>query len=200
LLVKGIKYSPDEIIGQVLADKAFFEQSGGGITLSGGEVLLQAKQACALLRKAKEHGLHTAVETSGFAPLKIFAELLSCCDLLYLDIKLVNRERHHAVLGQYNDLILANLRYVAEKKASVIVRFPLIPGYTMDEENISAFITLLSPLNIPVEPLFFHQLGKTKYESIGKPYALSNLGALQREEGIPLVERFRKAKITVIGF
>jgi pyruvate formate lyase activating enzyme len=198
LIAKGERRSITDLMEKALADKVFFDESGGGITLSGGEVMLQASAAEALLKSAKEEKLHTAIETSGYGKSETLDRLLRYCDLVFFDVKMVNRERHKKMTGQSNDLIIFNLRKVAEEKKSLIVRLPMIPGYNMDDDNVRDVIDLLAPLDIPVEPLLFHQLGKNKYVSLGKDYALEQAETLHHKSAENIIKKLVQAGIKTI--
>jgi pyruvate formate lyase activating enzyme len=198
LQIKGKWYTIDELIEQILKDKDFFAESSGGLTLSGGEVLMQAVAAKVLLRCVKELGIHCAIETSGFARWESFKRILPFCDLVYFDVKMTDPIRHLSIIGQDNRTILDNLSAAVKEGANIIVRIPMIPGYTMDDDNINALINLLRLLDLPVELLMFHQLGKNKYSSMGKSYELENTPSLKKESLAPIVERFKMAGLKVI--
>jgi pyruvate formate lyase activating enzyme len=198
LQIKGRWYTIDELVEQILKDKDFFIESGGGLTLSGGEVLMQAVTTEVLLRRVKELDIHCAIETSGFARWESLKRLLPFCDLIYFDIKMADPIRHLNVIGQDNRTILDNLSAAVKEGANIIVRIPLIPGYNMDDDNINALIESLQFLDLPVEPLMFHQLGKNKYSSVGKPYELEDTPPLKKEDFASVVEKLNMAGLRVI--
>jgi pyruvate formate lyase activating enzyme len=198
LQIKGRWYTIDELVEQILKDKDFFAESGGGLTLSGGEVLIQAAAAEVLLCRVKELNIHCAIETSGFARWESLKRILPFCDLIYFDIKMADPIRHLNVIGQNNRTILDNLSAAAKEKTNIIVRVPMVPGYNMDDDNINALIESLQFLDLPVEPLMFHQLGKNKYSSVGKPYELEGTPPLKKKDFASVVERLTMAGIRVI--
>jgi pyruvate formate lyase activating enzyme len=198
LQIKGRWYTVDELIEQVLKDKNFFDESGGGLTLSGGEVLMQAAAVEVLLRYIKELGIHCAIETSGFARWERFKRILPFCDLVYFDVKIADPARHFSVIGRDNRTILNNLSAAVKEGANIIVRIPMIPGYNMDDNNINTLIDTLRLPGLPVEFLMFHQLGKNKYSSIGKPYELEDIPSLKKEDIASIAERFKTAGLKVI--
>ncbi len=182
LIKKGEEMSAEELLRKALADRDFYDESGGGVTVSGGEPLLQSRVVAEFLRLSKTEGLHTAIETSGCAPREALDQVLPCCDLVYIYIKHADLGMHRSIVGQDTSLIHNNLRYLAGTGKEVVVRVPMIPGYNMDEESIDQLVDLLQPLALPVELLLFHQLGKNKYHSVGKKYDLAEARPLDESE------------------
>ncbi len=180
LAIKGVRMTSERLLAKVLSDQAFYEESGGGVTVSGGEPLLQAAAAADFLAKAHSAGLHTAMETSGFASREALLMVLPYCDLVYIDVKHADPERHRALTGRDNAPILDNLRYLAAsaERGKIVIRTPCIPGCNMDQSSLKALVELLAPLALPVELLAFHQLGKNKYRAIGKKYRLAETAPL----------------------
>ncbi|MDR1613040.1 MAG: glycyl-radical enzyme activating protein [Planctomycetota bacterium] len=174
LVRKGEWHTAEELVEKALADKPFYDESGGGITVSGGEPLLQADAAAAFLRQARRAGLRTAMETCGLASRSALEKVLPHCDLIYMDVKHPDSLRHQEIVGSPNDAILGNLRFLAGRDVRLVVRIPLIPGYNLDAATIGAYADLLVPLRVKVEALPFHRLGKNKYASVGKEYALGD--------------------------
>jgi len=170
LTMMGTRMTVEEVITQVMADKAFYDQSGGGMTLSGGEPLFQHAFALALLQEAKAHGLHTAVETSGFASADVFTSILPWTDLLLFDYKITGEEKHIRYTGVPQGPILANLERAEQAGVPVVLRCPLIPGINMEEEHYQAIAALADRLNtvsrVDLEP--YHSLGTGKTERLGK--------------------------------
>ena len=173
----------DEIMSEVMKDIDFYEESGGGVTLSGGEVLVQAKFATELLKTLRERGIHTACETTGFAKPAIFNEFAKHVDLLFFDIKHYDSEKHIVGTGVSNEVILENLAYVAKNHPDVMVRIPIIPNYNDTLKDAKSFAILFKKLGIhQVELLPFHQFGEKKYEYLGKNYELLDLPQLHSED------------------
>ena len=180
-------YSVEEILATCLQDKPFYEESGGGVTLSGGEVLTQPKLAAALLRSLREKGIHTALETSGYAPADIFNEVSALADLVLFDIKHYDDSRHVEGTGVHNDLILANLKTAIKNKSSkkipVLLRLAVIPGYNDSEEDANGFASLFNSFGIEsVQLLPFHQFGERKYRMLNLPYAMLGIPQLHEED------------------
>jgi pyruvate formate lyase activating enzyme len=166
-----------------MQDLAFYEESGGGVTLSGGEALSQAPFAARLLDALGERGVHRAIETSGFAPEGVFTSLISRTDLILFDIKHYDRERHREGAGVDNGIILANLGTALDRGAEVLPRIPVIPGYNDKPEDALGFAALLKGFGLRrVQLLPFHQFGEGKYDSLQRPYAMKGLPSLRQED------------------
>lgn len=173
----GREVSVEEILKEVMRDALFYKNSGGGITLSGGEPLMQPEFTLALLKAAKEKGLHTCIETCGFAKWEQIETLIPYVDIFLWDYKECDPARHKAYTGVSADVILENLHRLNEAGASVILRCPIIPGYNDREEHFAAIAQLAEELSsvicVDIEP--YHPLGKPKSESLGETYALDAL-------------------------
>ena len=154
----------------MLKDKPFYETSHGGMTISGGEPMAQFEFTRELLEKAKAAGLHTAIETSGFADQELYRQLLPLVDLFLWDVKSVNPEKHLKFTGQSNERILENLRFIDANGANYYLRCPLVPGLNDADEDLIAIAELANslahPLEIDVEP--YHPLGVSKAKRMGK--------------------------------
>lgn len=176
LVLVGQEMHVDEVMTEVVQDAAFYESSGGGVTLSGGEPLLQVEFAQAILRRCREAGIHTAIETAANAAWSRLETLLPDLDLVMMDIKLMDSERHQAATGVPNEKILANARQLGQVKP-LIVRTPIVPGFNDTPEDIVAiaeFVSRLPTLEY-YELLPFHPMGRSKYESLGMDYAAADL-------------------------
>lgn len=166
----GKPVAVDDVINEVLKDKIFYDNSGGGITLSGGEPLYQLEFSLELLRKAKENGLHTAVETCGFTSsdnLKLVAEYT---DLFLFDYKETNSVMHKDFTGVGNEIIISNLKLLNSLKKQIILRCPIIPGYNDRQDHFDGICTIANGLEnilcVEIEP--YHPLGENKYSSLGR--------------------------------
>jgi pyruvate formate lyase activating enzyme len=173
-----------EVIEEVLRDRAFYETSGGGMTLSGGEPLAQYDFARALFQGAKAGGVHTALDTTGLATWERLAELLRDVDLILYDLKQMDTEQHRALTGVPNEQILDNLRRLDDAGQPSWVRIPLIPGQNDGDENYHALGEFLSGLQHVerIEILRYHRLAESKYESVGYTYELKGLEPPTEEE------------------
>lgn len=173
----------DEIIAEVLQDQVFYEESGGGVTLSGGEVLYQAAFATELLRQLKEEGIHTASETTGFARAEVFANYLTQVDLLYFDLKHHDEAQHQAGVGISLQPIIKNLAYAQKHQKNLVVRIPVIPNYNDGPENATRFAELFNEMAIKsVELLPFHQFGEKKYQYLKRDYQMHDIPQLHSED------------------
>lgn len=172
-----------DLMPEILADLPYYRRSGGGVTLSGGEVLAQADFARDLLRACKEAGLHTAIETAGSLPYSEIEKLLPYLDLVLMDIKHMDARKHKEYTGVSNERILSNARTLAESGTPLIIRTPVIPGFNDSESEIRAIAAFAASLPGVEEHhlLPYHRLGSVKYESLGRPYALDEILPPSRE-------------------
>ena len=169
----GRDVSVDEIMPEILADMPYYKRSGGGLTLSGGETLAQADFARELLKRAKDEGLNTAVETALSSDFDKIEALIPFVDLWLVDIKHINSEKHREYTGTPNEKILANIKKLCDTGAKVTVRTPVIPGFNDTAEDVRAISRFAAGLRGVREHhlLPFHRLGNDKYEGLGRKYA-----------------------------
>ncbi|MBR3848704.1 MAG: glycyl-radical enzyme activating protein, partial [Oscillospiraceae bacterium] len=160
----GRDYTADEVFETVLRDELFYEASGGGVTFSGGECMLQLDFLLEILKKCKEHGLHTAVDTAGNVPWESFEKVLPFTDLFLYDIKTMDDSLHKKYTGVGNGLILENLSRLFKSGAKIWIRIPVICGINDSEEEMQKICTFLNAIGIPeaVELLPYHALGEGK--------------------------------------
>lgn len=144
--IAGNKVSVEGIMKQLLADKDHFIQSGGGVTFSGGEPLLQQPFLRGLLAECRKNGIHTAVDTSGHVPQETVMDISDEADLFLYDVKIMVEQIHREYLGISNDLVLSNLRLLAGQGRDVWLRIPVLPGINDDEENVEGFMSLILEL------------------------------------------------------
>lgn len=165
----GREISTDEVIKEVLKDKIFYDNSGGGVTLSGGEPLYQYDFSLEILKKAKENGLHTAIETCGFTSADKIKEISKYVDLFLFDYKETSSELHRKFTGIDNADIFKNLELLNKMGKSIILRCPIIPGFNAREEHFKGICNTANKfkniLHIELEP--YHSLGESKYISLG---------------------------------
>jgi pyruvate formate lyase activating enzyme len=204
----GSEMSVEQIVEEVLRDRAFYAASGGGATLSGGEPLLQPEFAVALLSRLREAGVHTALETAANVPWQAIAEALPVTDLFLVDLKLIDPARHLKATGVSNKRILENVRRLAASGKPIKFRVPVVPTVNDTPEEVAAIADFVAALNAetaPSEPfglelLAFHRLASEKYRSLGldNPAAellppprerMSELAAVARRRGIGAVAR-----------
>jgi pyruvate formate lyase activating enzyme len=167
----GQEMTVEQVIHEVLLDAIFYDESGGGVTFSGGEPLLQGDFLFDLLQACKAHDLHTVVDTCGYAQTDILARVRPYVDLFLYDVKVMDDALHRQVTGASNRLILDNLHYLAEHNHPVLVRVPVIPNVNDDENNLRQIGEMVHSMsNVQgVSILAYHKLGKDKYERLGRP-------------------------------
>ena len=168
--IYGKEMSVDEVMKEILRDRAFYENSGGGVTFSGGECMLQIDFLEEILKKCKENGIHTAVDTAGHVPFEYFERILPYTDLFLYDIKAFDSEIHKQYVGVGNELILKNLAKLLACGASVWIRIPTIPTVNASEDEMRKIKAFLDEHGTPekVELLPYHAMGEGKCVAIGK--------------------------------
>jgi pyruvate formate lyase activating enzyme len=197
----GRERTVSEVLQAVLRDREFYDRSGGGLTLSGGEPFLQHRFAAELLRTAKRACLHTVVETCGHFRWEDVEAALADVDLLYFDLKVIDGAKHREYTGVGNRRIHANARRLAASDTPVVFRCPLVPGYTATSENIRALIRFLRDLAQDVVHLLpYHPLGEGKLARAGNPLAPLGLDPMSHEVARTIANRFDAAGLrTVLG-
>lgn len=173
----------EELLETCEADRVFFEESGGGVTLSGGEAMMQHAFAIEMLRRLQEVGIHTAMESTGHVAAPVFERALEHLDYLLMDVKHHDRQEHKRWTGGYNDLPLHNLSRAISRGIDICVRIPVIPGVNDTLQDARAFAALLRRLRVErVQLLPFHQFGERKYALLGRPYRMAGVAALHQED------------------
>lgn len=173
----------EEVVDTCLQDWDFYQESGGGVTLSGGEPTAQPEFCLALLEALKIQKLHTAIETTGYLTAESFKRLLPYVDLFLYDVKHWDCEKHQAGTGVSNTWVLENLRQAVSNGKEVLPRLPVIPGFNDSLEDTAGFSELLKRLGLTrIQLLPFHQFGEKKYELLGKTYDLKGIEALHEED------------------
>lgn len=173
----GKDVSVDEVIKEVLQDRPYYRRSGGGLTLSGGECLLQPDFSIALLRAAHQNGINTCIETTGFAKTEVIERFIPHVDLFLMDIKHIDSIKHKEFTSQPNERILENARLIAEKAKKLIIRVPVIPGFNDTESEIIEIARFASHLpNVDeIHLLPYHRMGRDKYEGLNRPYLMGDV-------------------------
>ena len=162
----GRSMSVDEIFDEVMRDKAFYDNSGGGVTLSGGECLCHSDFCMKLLKKLKENGVNTAVDTCGFVDRSAIDKVMPYTDTFLYDIKAIDEDVHVRCTGRSNALILENLRYIDSMGKSIEIRIPFVPGYNSDQiEKIRDFVKELKNVK-KVKVLPYHNFAASKYKAL----------------------------------
>lgn len=189
--VMGRDVTVEEVMEEVMKDIAHYRRSGGGLTLSGGESLLQPQFASDLLYAAKCNGIHTALESTGFAEFSVIEEkILPFLDLYLMDIKHMDSAKHKLFTGQPNERILANARKIAESGQNLIIRVPVIPTFNDTPEEILEIAQFARSLKgvKQLHLLPYHRLGQDKYAGLGRKYLLEGIEPPSTEHMKKLVE------------
>lgn len=170
----GRRVSVNDVMREIERDRAFFEESGGGVTFSGGEPTAQANFLRALLQACRKVDLHTAVDTSGYTPLSVLESILPFTDLFLYDVKMMDDSLHRKYTGVPNGLILTNLETLSSHEARIIIRMPVIPGINDTSENLRQFAEFASSLPSleRIDLLPYHSSATGKYERLEINYAL----------------------------
>lgn len=197
LHVYGTEMSVDEVLREVMKDKAFYENSGGGVTASGGEPLSQAEFVAELFERCKGAGVHTCLETCGFADFRDWAKVLPFTGLVLHDLKLMDAAAHRKATGKSNEQMLANLELVAAAGVPLVIRIPIIPGINDSEESVRALarhvagLTGVSEVNL----MPYHRFGESKYENLDRRYRLSELTTPDDEQLDVLIRIFEESGV-----
>jgi len=199
-VVYGREMTLEALLPLLLEDEEFYKTSGGGVTLSGGECLMQADFCAELLKQLKTLGIHTAVDTCGFVPKTAFDKVIPFTDVFLYDIKAYDEDVHKVCTGQSNQRILENLRYLDSLGKAIEIRIPCIPTVN-DGEVLERIACRLSgiPGIVGVRPLAYHDFARSKYQSLGKPdtmphvprpdaAAMEAIRQTLRAHGLPVLE------------
>lgn len=177
LKIYGNLYTADELLAVILKDRDFYERSGGGLTVSGGEPMQQFEALKELLKKAKEQGLHVCLDTSGQAPKEHYSEIAEYVDIFLFDYKLTDEKKQKCYTKGNRTLILNNLDYLCSQGKEVFLRCPIIPSINDTENHYKAIADLSQKYSSirQVNLMMYHDMAKGKAEQIGEPYILSEL-------------------------
>ena len=187
----GREVTVGEVIEEILKDRVYYSRSKtGGVTLSGGECLWQPEFSEALLHTAKEYGISTAIETTGYADIEVIRRILAYTDTVLMDIKHINGEKHKEFTTQHNDLILANARIIAREAERLIIRTPVIPTFNDTEEEIRDIAEFAKSLGSVEEMhlLPYHRIGSDKYAGLGRSYTMAHIEPPTKEHMQKLLE------------
>jgi pyruvate formate lyase activating enzyme len=173
----GVLTTVDEIMLELEKERIIMEESGGGVTLSGGEPMMQPAFSKKILQKCMEYGFHTAVDTSGYAEQSDFREIVPYTNLFLYDLKIISPEEHKKYTGFSNEIILSNFEWLMNQHCEIIVRTPLVSGITDTSENLEKLLAFLLPYRDTLKQIDFlscHKLGKRKYEKLGMQYVFKD--------------------------
>ncbi|MFW6082685.1 MAG: glycyl-radical enzyme activating protein [Chloroflexota bacterium] len=195
----GREMTCSELMNEIERDAPFYDQSGGGVTFSGGEPLCQPDFLREILQACKQRSLHTALDTCGSVRWRILDEIRDYVDLFLYDLKLMDDKRHRAVTGVSNTPILSNLRALSQHGHAIILRIPIIPGINDDRENIEAIGAFAARLNSAphVDLLPYHQIGRHKYHQLEKKCPLPQTDPPGDEPLANIAQQLREHRLEV---
>ncbi|WP_434298018.1 choline TMA-lyase-activating enzyme [Clostridium sporogenes] len=185
--IVGEEKTISELLKIVEEDRTFYEMSGGGVTLGGGEVLMQPEAATSLLMACKQEGINTAIETCGYTKLETILKVAEFVDLFLFDIKNINPDRHHELTGVRNERILENLQELLKNKYNVKIRMPLLKGINDSQDEIEKTMEFLLPYKDyknfkGIDLLPYHKMGVNKYNQLGMEYPIKDDPSLKSED------------------
>ena len=210
IMLDGIPFEKQEQIGRLMEveeltailekESVFYDESGGGVTFSGGEPLLQHEFLTEMLKTLKQRGIHTAVDTSGQAKTALFDAIMPFTDLFLYDLKHMDPEKHRTYTGVDNRLILKNLKHLAAEKANIFIRIPVVPTINDSRQDLSEMIGYLKTLNGSIKEVHllpYHAFAGNKYVRLKKENKLKNLKSYDRKDIEPIRQQFEAAGFTV---
>jgi pyruvate formate lyase activating enzyme len=200
----GEQIGLEDLLEKILRDQLFFEESGGGVTFSGGEPLMQPETLEALLKLCKGRGLHTTVDTCGYGKQEYFERIIEYSDLFLFDLKNMNAELHKEYTGVDNKLILSNADYLLEKGARVIFRIPVIPGINTAEDELNRLVSFVDERKDRLEEVHllpYHRIAGNKYARLKLKQQLKDVKEPDQAFMEALSDRFRTTglKISIGG-
>ena len=196
----GREWTMEELMAEVEKERDIMTDSGGGVTLCGGEPLMHPDDTLAILKELGKRGFHRTVDTTLYASKEVVEAVADNCELLLVDLKLMDSEKHRRYTGVPNELILQNIRYLAERGSQFLIRIPLIEGINADEENIEATARFLSTFHFPLSTthlLPYHDVGKDKHRRMWSTYNPQNIPMAPPSEE---VQQRSKAQLEAYGF
>lgn len=197
LVAKEMKV--DEVMSEIEKDVIFYDESGGGVTFTGGEAVMQTSFLQELLKECRKREIHTAVETCGFFKLEILQTISVNVNLFLYDLKIIDSQKHQRFTGVPNQLIIENLRWLAEHHPRVVVRVPIIPGVNADEESIAQIGQFVASLKrVPeIHCLPYHKAGLEKYRRLARTYQLPDIVPPKQEAMEQVVNRLEQFGLKV---
>lgn len=196
----GREITVDELMTEIAKDQVFFDESGGGVTFSGGEPLMQPDFLCDILKSCKQNGFTTTVDTTGYAQPDIFSSIIDLVDLFLYDIKFIDDCLHKKYAGVSNINILSNLQALINQNKSIILRLPVIPGITNQKKNIDEIINFILNLNLEenrIDLLPYHKIARHKYQKLNKDYLMGDTLEPSADDMNHLKRKFELAGLKV---
>jgi len=196
--IVGEKMNVSQVLGEIRKDKIFFSSSNGGVTFSGGEPLMQTDFLKQLLILCNQEGIHTAIDTSGHVDTKALKKIIDYTDLFLFDLKLCDDFEHVKYTGASNQMSLKNLEILAKKKKEIVIRFPLIPGITDGNKNLSGIAGFMQNLQLTrIDILPYHMIAKNKYSRLGRQFRMHDAHAPTESEIQRVEKYFKKQGFTI---
>jgi pyruvate formate lyase activating enzyme len=201
LVLIGRWVTAQEVSDVVVRDRVFYDHTGGGVTLSGGEPFWQAKFSSEILRLCKKEKIHTAIQTCGFVSKEQIDQILPYLDLAIIDFKHFNKDIHQQLTGKSNAIIKDNISYIDQKGIPIVIQIPLIPGFNDSEEVLEQAFKFTHSLKnaMGVNMLTYHTLGVAKYKHIGQEYLL-NSNEIPTDYLKNIIEKCKKYNVPIIQF
>ena len=195
----GKSYTVEELFCEIEKDRLFYDESGGGVTFSGGEPLSQPGFLNKIISKCKREGIHTAIDTSGYADQSLFKILIKITDIFLYDLKLIDPVLHLKYTGVSNTEILENLEFLIKNDIYIIIRIPLIPGIVATDDNMDQIRKYLMKFEEKMEIKFlpYHEIAKGKYDKYGLKYQMPNRNELSESNIKRFIETFKKSDFDV---
>ena len=196
----GRDISVDNLLQEILREKPFLDESGGGVTFSGGEPLMQAEFLIEIMRQCREHGIHTAIDTTGYASKELIKEIMEWPDLFLYDLKHIDEDMHKKYTGVSNKPILENLKLIYNAGKDIVIRFPVIPGVNDDMTHIETLKNYLRtefPRIRRIDLLPYHNIARHKYEAFSIPDKMHSVKEPKHEDLEKLKNSFEEAGLEV---
>lgn len=195
----GYEISTDDLVKEIVRDRIFMEESGGGVTFSGGEPMLQHQFLKGVLEKLHRKGIHTAVDTSGLTAWENIESIIPFTNLFLYDLKCINDAKHRQFTGISNGIIMENLRKLSERRIPVQIRIPVIPTFNYNDEEMNSILSFIGKLKnvVGVDLLPYHTIAQSKYERLGISNSLFEEKSLNKEDLNQYYTMFLNEGITV---
>ena len=195
----GYEISAEDLVKEIVKDRIFMEESGGGVTFSGGEPMLQHQFLQKVLEKLHRKGIHTAVDTSGLTAWENIESIIPFTSLFLYDLKCIDEEKHRRFTGVSNGIILDNLRKLSERRIPVQIRIPVIPTFNYNDEEMNSILSFIGSLkNVErVDLLPYHTIAQSKYERLGISNPLFEEKSLKNEDLQSYFTQFQERGVKV---
>lgn len=186
----GKEYTVDELFREINKDKIFYDIKGGGVTFSGGEPLSHGKYLEEIAKKCKQNHINVCIESCGYSSFDTFKNALPYIDAMFMDVKILDPQKHKEITGKSNELILDNIKKFSDYGMPLTIRTPVVPGYTDSEENIREIAEFVAQLPTvkEYELLRYHNFGESKYGALGRVYDLKGVQPPSDEKMLELTE------------